>query len=523
MIKGIPFTNKLLFTGVDKSSSAELMLDGSCEDCLDVYSDPLGGLCTRNGMAHLNTTTVSAGATITGGFQFSSAGTNFDLFMTNDGKIYQLDGSTAYTMTQSLASTDANIHWACFNARNAAGGLIVVMLHSALKPRSWDGVGGTAATTQALAGTTITADFGIEWQRYYWLHQPNTCDVYYQTTIDDAESGFSSYLRFDENDPADYVAGLGKSGDDMLAFKKWTLIRTVFRPGAGASKFQKFVIEGGIGTENHWTIQTLPTGQVVWLGPDNNVYMLSGNVIRPVGDLIQPLLRSCSQSRLKYADSGINRKLGHYWLTVTYGSASTTNNRTLVMDYLHPYQDKKGQLQYPWWIYSRACHTLWQVFAAGVPYLYSGGYDGFINKEDSGTQDHATAIPNNGFWLSKPYSWEDPTIEKKFRNLFLSVEYKGSYSMYAEFIMEKDQATSSVKEIPLSRGASGLALWDVAKWDEDSWSADTPADTSVHIDRVGKVMQIKFFGDTTAQHPWRVYHFSPTVIPLKITHRVREA
>lgn len=518
MIQGLPFTQKLNFVGVDKANAPEMLLDGACEDCLDVYSSPLGGLATRNGMARLNTTTVSATANITGGWQFTVSGTAYDLFMANDGKIYKLSGTSTTAIDSGLASTDDDIHWSTFTGRNSSGAVIAIMLHSSLKPRKWTGSGDAAA----LGGTTITADFGIEWQRYYWMHQANTCDVYYNTTIDNAESGYSSYLRFDENDPGDYVRGLGKSGDDLLAFKRWSLVRTVYRPGAGTSKFQKFTVEGGIGTESHWSIKTLPTGQVVWMGSDNNIWMLSGNTLRPVGDLIQPFLRSCNQSRLQYVCAGINRKLGHYWLTLTYGSANSTHNRVLVMDYLHPYQDKKGQLQYPWWIYSRTCHTLWEAFSSGVPYLYSGGYDGFVNKEDSGTDDAGTVIPNNGFWLSKPYSFDQPTLEKKYRQLMLAVEYKGSYSMYAEFIMEKDSGTSTVKEIELSRGASGIALWNVAQWDVDSWSADTSMDTSIHIDRVGKVLQTKFFGDSTAQHPWRIYNFTIFVEGLKSTHRTRE-
>lgn len=518
MIQGTAIIQKHNFVGVDKANAPEMLLDGACEDCLDVYSSPLGGLCTRAGMARLNTTTVSAAAVVTGGWQFTVSGTTFDMLMTNGGKVYQLDGTSTSEKGTGLASTDADIHWSCFNGRDSTGGVIAILLHSSLKPYKWTGAGNIAA----LSGTTITADFGMEWQRYYWMHQPNTCDIYYNTTIDNAESGYTSYLRFDENDPGDYVCGIGKSGDDMLVFKRWTLVRTVYRPGAGTSKFQKFTVEGGIGTENHWTIKTLPTGQVVWLGPDNNIWMLSGNVIRPIGDLIQPFLRSCNQSRLRYACAGINRKLGHYWLTLTYGSSNTTHNRVLVMDYLHPYQDKKGQLQYPWWIYSRTCHTLWEAYSSGVPYLYSGGYTGFVNKEDSGTDDAGTAIPNNGFWLSKPYSWDEPTLEKKYRHLMLSVEYKGSYSMYAEFIMEKDAATSVVKEIALSRGSSGLALWDVAQWDVDSWSADTAMDTSKHIDRIGKIMQVKFFGSPTTQQPWRIFNFTIFTSPLKSTHRMRE-
>jgi len=518
--KGFPFTQKLNFMGLDKASAPEMMLEGAAEDCLDVYSSPLGGLATRNGMARLNTTSVSATAVVTGGWQFKAAGTNYNVMATNDAKWYLVaTAGTTEELFSSMGTTDDDKHWSFFNARDNAGALIMVGVHADI-PRAYKYTGSGSAAT--LAGTIITADFAIEWQRYYWLHQPNSCDVYYNTTIDNAESGYSSYLRFDENDPGDYVRGMGKSGDDMLAFKRWSVIRTMFRPGAGASKFQKLTIEGGIGTESHWSIQTLPTGQVVWLAPDSNFYMLSGNVLRPIADLIQPFLRACSQSRLQYVDSGINRKLGHCWWTITYGSANSTHNRTLVLDYLHPYRDKKGQLQYPWWVYSRTCHTLWEAFVSGVPYLYSGDYTGFANKEDSGTDDAGTAIPNNGYWLSKPYSFGDPTLEKKFRVLPLSVEYKGTYSMYAEFIMEKDQGTSSVKEIALSRGASGLALWDSAEWDVDSWSADQPMDTSVHIDRVGKVLQIKLFGDTVTQRPWRVYNFTPYVTPLKATHRSRE-
>jgi len=192
------------------------------------------------------------------------------------------------------------------------------------------------------------------------------------------------------------------------------------------------------------------------------------------------------------------------------------------MDYLHPYLDKKGQVQYPWWLFSRTVHTMWEAYVSGQQYLYSGGYTGFINKEDSGTSDAGTVIPSNGYWLSKAFSEDEPTLDKKYRAIGVSVEYKGSYSMYAEIISEKDQATSAVKEIPLSRGASGIALWDIAKWDEDSWSADTPMDTVAHVDRVSKLIQVKFYGSSTVSQPWRLYNFTKIIDPLKRTFRVRE-
>ena len=336
-IQGLADLQILNFIGVDKASSPEMMMDGAAEDCLDAFSDPIGGLATRPGMAHLNTTTVSATAIITGGWQFRPAAGVYDVFMTNAGKIHQLVSSAVYEMTASLASTSSDIHWSCMNARDSAGAAIMVMVHSALVPRKWDGVGGTAATTSALGGTMVTADFCIEWQRYYWLHSPNTNDVYYNTTIDNAESGYSSYLRYDTPDVNDFVSGLGKNGDDMIVFKKWSVHRTIFQPGSGASKFQKFQIEAAVGTISHWTVQTLPTGQTVWLGPDNNAYMLSGNVVRPIGDMIKPFLEDCVQSRMQYAVAGINRTRGHYWLSVTYTAAASTHNRVLVMDYLHPY------------------------------------------------------------------------------------------------------------------------------------------------------------------------------------------
>lgn len=521
MLTGISNLQKLNFVGVDYASSSEMKLDGAADDCLDVYSDPVGGLCTRAGMAHLNTTTVSANATITGGWQFRKAGQNYDVFMTNDGKILQLVGAAAYEMTTGLASTDANIHWSCMNGRDTAGGFIMIMVHSSLLPRKWDGVGGTLATTAALGGTLITADFCIEWQRYYWLHSPGTNDMYYNGTIDDAESGYESYLRYDTPDVSDIVTGAGKNGDDMIVFKKWSLTRTVFQPSSGVSIFSKQNIEAGIGTVSHWSIQTLPTGQTIWLGPDNNVYMLSGNVCRAVGDMIQPFLKLCNQGRLQYAASGINRSLGHYWLSVTYGSGSSTHNRVLVMDYLHPYLDSKNKVQYPWWVYSRTVHSLWEGYVSGNQRLYSGGYTGFINREDTGTSDAGVAIGSD-FWLSKPFSDGDPTIDKKHRTLYLALEYKGNYNMRVEFIADRDQAASTVKTVPLNRGASSTSLWGVAQWDVDSWSADQPMDSTVHIDRIAKVAQIKFSGSGTIDQPWRLYNFTRVVSPLKRTHRVRE-
>src|SRR3990167_3271738 len=119
-VKGIPDLNKLNFVGLDKLNAPEMVLEGACEDCLDVYSDPIGGIATRNGMANLNTTTVSATAHITGGWQFRKTGSNYDVFMADNGKIHQMVSSAVYDMTTGLASTDANIHWSCMNARDSA-------------------------------------------------------------------------------------------------------------------------------------------------------------------------------------------------------------------------------------------------------------------------------------------------------------------------------------------------------------------------------------------------------------------
>ena len=368
-----------------------------------------------------------------------------------------------------------------------------------------------------LGGTALTADFVIEAWQYLWAH--STVDkrlMYYCTTSGSAESGFTSFLNFDD-DPHD-VTGASKQGDDLLVFKLWSIFRVIYT--GITPKFKKYRMPAKIGAVNFDVIKELPDGSVIFAAPDFNIYVARGNEIIPVGDNIQPYIKDGVNSRFAFAVSGLLYNRSQYYLSFTYSSGVSTNDRTIVMDWSRPYQSKWGKIQYPWFIYSIGANCFAEAYISGKAWLYHGGYVGKMYKDDTGTNDDGSTISNS--YRSKLISMGDSSLEKKYTKLMMVYERKGSH--YLDIILTCDDNANTQKLIQqqMLGGLGYQSLWGTAKWDEDFWSSETDADVGRDIDRIGKLIRVNM-GTDAVDEDWNMQSYQILAKPLRRgTVRTRE-
>ncbi len=501
------------FKGVNTKDSQENIDIGEWDEAsINIFSDPQGSLGSRPGYTALTTASIGSAIAWCGLYQFDkhSGGSTTPYYVGGgaDGKIWQYVSNAFTQLFTGLTTTkDDDKRYSFFTLDNT-----VMITCDENLPLVWTG-SGSAATF----ATSVTSDWGLEWQRYGWLH--STVDprlMYYCATLGDPDSAYTSFLNFDDDQGA--LTGGCKQGDDMLVGKEFSLFRVQYR--GTTPPFKKYRIPSKIGPVNFWTMKEMPDGRAVFLASDFNFYMVSGDNVIPCGENIRKYVQDGVNSRLKYAVSGILLNRSQYWCSFTYTSGLTQNDRTIVMDWSRPYSDKWGKLQFPWFIYSIGANCFAEVTVSGKAWLYHGGYTGLLYKNDTGTNDNgSTTSPT---YVSKRISHGDFTLEKKYENISLGLARKGDWNLNIQITCDGNSATEKNISQNLLEGLGYQSLFDVAKFDEDYFSSESDMDTTRDIRRQGKVIQTRF-GTTGLDEEFLIYHYAINAKPLKRGIRSRES
>lgn len=510
-----PFVAVNNFLGVNTKDSNINMLDGEWnQDSINILSDPQGAIGSRTGFSALTSASVGCGTAWCGftEFQVHSGGSTTKHYVggTETGLVYKL-ASGAYTEIWSTALDVTDTDDKRFNFFTLNNNLIIIPGAGDL-PLYWTGSG----SAETLA-SGVTADWGIEWQRYGWLH--STVDprlMYYCGAIGDPRRSYTSFLNFD--DDGESLKGCAKQGDDLIVGKEHSLHRVQYR--GTEPLFKKYAIPTSIGPVNHETMKSLPDGSVMFLAPDFNFYRLIGDTPFPVGENIKEFIKAGVPSRLKYAVSGLLLRRNQYWCSFTYTSGVTQNDRTVVMDWSRPYQDKWGKQQYPWFIYDISANCFAQVSVAGEDLLYHGNYKGRMFKDDTGTSDASVAIRHH--YRSKSYDFGDPTKEKKFTDIEFSYQNKGDWDLDVSFVVNNNADTQKIVTQNMQEGVTDAPLFGVAVFGADSFAAVTNADVVHSISRMGKTMYVTM-GTDGADEAWNVYNYILHSRMLGRAHRTYEA
>lgn len=507
----VPFVYTANFQGVNAKDSIENILDGEWdESSINIFSDPQGAIGSRPGFSALTSATIGAAVGWCGFYQFNvfaggSVASHY-IGAGSDGKLYEY-ASNQYDLLLSGFTTGVDKRWFFFSLDNT-----LILGNGTEATYKWTGTG-----SPATFATSVTADFGLEWQRYGWLH--STADprlMYYCATLGDPDSAYTSFLNFDADEWP--VTGACKQGDDMIVGKQFALYRVQYR---GTSPlFKLFRIPSKVGPVSHWNMKELPDGRVIFLAPDFNFYLLDGDSLRPCGDNIRKIVKNGVNSRIDKTVAGLLINRSQYWCSFTYTSGATTNDRTLVMDWSRPYADKFGKLQYPWFIYSIPANCFAEVNLSGKSWLYHGGYVGKMYKDDTGTSDDGAAF--NATYSSKKHSHQDPTLEKKYDYLQLVLSATGDWNLAIQIVCDGNAATEKNINQNLLSGLGSQPKFDTAVFDTDTFASEANMDVIRDIGRQGKVVQVSF-GTTGLDESFLVYSWGIHAKALRRRNASRES
>lgn len=198
------------------------------------------------------------------------------------------------------------------------------------------------------------------------------------------------------------------------------------------------------------------------------------------------------------------------YITVTYGSGNTMNNRLYEADFSTSNLTKKQKESWtPWTGFSAAQFTIYD----GKLYFLSSTAIGRVYQMKGAVYgDDGIAI--NAYFWTKEFSG-DPTevnVTKDFRWANILVEKLGSYYMDLLYRVDSDTSGGNTVQVNLDPGGS---LWGTMVWGTDVWGGgDAQEDKLVYLGGVrGKRIQFKFTNQNTLNQRFKVHgiNFTYTV------------
>jgi hypothetical protein len=190
------------------------------------------------------------------------------------------------------------------------------------------------------------------------------------------------------------------------------------------------------------------------------------------------------------------------YITVTYGSGATTNNRVYLMDFsIENLSKKQRESWVPWTGMNAAQFAVY----GGLLYFGSSTANGRLYRmTPTGYNDDGAAI-DSYFWTKEFAGFDDETnFNKDFRYANLLLDTAGDYFMNLLYRVDSDTGGGTSKQIDLNPGGS---LWGSMIWGVDSWGGGaTQTETRVFLDTArGKRIQFKFTNQNTVDQRFKVH------------------
>lgn len=412
------------FGGLNTWQSPDQLLQGDGRDNfsetpdeLNFYSWPSGSMTKLFGHANLNTTALESGSAIQGLAYLAEISSTLAIIV--NGKFYEhVNASTQTDRTGSVTITDGQD-----NLVDVAliANLALFTDRQRDAPWKWTGSGANIA---ALGGSPPSGRYCAAFKRRAWIFNTSANPEYgYFSGLDDPESWdqTNDLLNFDTKDGSVITSAtvLGESlyvGKEGANANSGHLFRVFATGGDPPFQFEE-VPTGGIGPVSQQATLAF-NGRLYFLGKDN-LYVLEGNQIIPIGNPIILTLREFSKTRFEFSSAGIlrERNLIAWSFSLT---GATTHNRTFLYDYGVSSPGKRDV----WHPCSWAVNAMTERVASGTFQLITGGYDGFYEQQLSGE-----TFAGSGFSAYRQTPWlnlGDPFTLKKIKAIYVLLRNTGN-------------------------------------------------------------------------------------------------
>ena len=415
--------------------------------------------------------------------------TTSKLFAAGGGAVYDVTANAAGTSSITSLSED---RWQHTMFGNSAG-TFLWMCNGTDAPRHYNG---SAWATPSITGTGITAsDFIQCWahKARIWAVIANSQDAAYLET--DAVAGTATRFR---------LGRLFTRGGFLMAGTTWTR-----DGGSGPDDYQVFISSEGqvavyAGTDpasaDTWSIVGVfnvpkPIGRRCFARLGGDVLLITIEGVFPLSQLL-PVDQS-QASRVAITENinpAFNGDALSYRSAFGWEIAVYPNGTRLIVNI--PTSELATAKQYvmntitgAWCEFDGHNANCWAVLNDN---LYFGGQDGAVYRADTGRADLDQPIVAVGQMAYQAFG--TPNV-KRFSMIRPLVNTTGnnrpSLGMSLDFI-----ETSSMSSLLAAQSSTG-ALWDVAKWDQATWSdeSQTVADWT-NVVGIGTFGSIKFQAQT---------------------------
>lgn len=217
-------------------------------------------------------------------------------------------------------------------------------------------------------------------------------------------------------------------------------------------------------------------------------------------DRIEPDMFNVQESYLGNI-SGIVFK-NKAWITLTYGSGATTNNRIYQMDFSISNLSKD---QKEAWVPFTGLNAAQFTIYNGRLYYASSDTSGFVFQCEAGVYSDNGAAINSYFW-TKEFTGVpgEENNSKDFRAADLLVENAGAYFMDLAYRTNSDKGTGNAQQINLDPGSS---LWGTMVFGRDTWGGGSDqSEVRAFLGGArGTRIQFKFSNQNTAGQRFKVH------------------
>lgn len=198
--------------------------------------------------------------------------------------------------------------------------------------------------------------------------------------------------------------------------------------------------------------------------------------------------------------SGIAHK-NKLYITMTYGTGQTENNRIYVMNYEKDNLSKVQKFSWaPWSGLNASQFTIYN----GDLYMGSSTDDGFVHKMLDGTYNDNGAAIDSYIWTKEFAGFKgDENFNKDFRFIDFLVEKSGAWFMDIFVRSDSDKGSGNKLQYNLNPGSN---LWGFLMLGTDNWGGgQDEEDVSLSIGTLrGKRLQIKFTNQNTVDQKFKI-------------------
>lgn len=215
-------------------------------------------------------------------------------------------------------------------------------------------------------------------------------------------------------------------------------------------------------------------------------------------DKIEPDVFNIQENMLENIESIVYQNKAY--ITVTYGSGNSTNNRIYVFDFSLGRVKNQPFSWVPWTGLNANAFTILD----GTLYYATSSADGFVHQMNTSSyNDNGSAI-NSYFW-TKEFSGlpGDENIFKDYRYVQLFFENSGAWFMNFTKRVDSDSGSGDTQTIDLDPGSS---LWGTMKLGTDTWGggSDEGEERVFIAPTRGKRIQFKFSNQNVADQKFKV-------------------